>query len=86
MDEKRGLILSIEVLKHGLHPTVPIVDAALQLDLQLILADGPIDVIITASIDAPRLPIDHTAGKHLLKGTIHRAAISAHLISQFICA
>ena len=46
-----------EMLEDRLHPGVPIVDAMLQLVLQLVLADRPVDVIVPAPLDALGLPV-----------------------------
>jgi hypothetical protein len=55
-----------EVFEDRLHPLVPIVYTTLQLGFQLVLADGPVDMIVSTSVDAPRFPIDHAASEHLL--------------------
>jgi hypothetical protein len=74
----------LEVIEDRLHPLVPIIYTILQLNFQLVLADGPINMIVSASVDAPRFPIDHAASKHLLQGPIDRTTVPTHLIGQFI--
>jgi hypothetical protein len=73
-----------ELFQDLLHPSVPVFDALFQFDLELISADRPVNVIVTASLDALRLPKAHPAAHQLLQGPINRGPIPPDYVGEFI--